>query len=179
MLRPLFLLLPILFATTIQAQESDVIRIRCGSNVATDGFSPLMVVDGYPYPQSNANDLDPDHIVSISIIKDATAELLYGTAGRAGVIVVTTDGKGLPPADYTLRPLQIPTDLFVRYEDLDFAGGKAVRYYRDGRRTTLAKLQRMDATLIRDVRVFNAPGKLALMKETDVQRVVHVRTRKD
>lgn len=179
MLRLLLLMGTLLLAMAGRAQEADVIRIRCGASATADGFSPLLVVDGQAYPQSSTNDLDPDHIVSISVIRDVTAAALYGAAARGGVVIVTTDGKSLPPADYTLRPLQIPTDLFVRYQELDFTGDRTVRYYRDGRKTTLAKLQQLDATRIRDVRVYNDARKLALMRETDVQRVVHVRTRRD
>lgn len=50
--------------------------------------APLYVVDGIP--GANANNLNPKDILSISVLKDATASALYGSRGANGVIVVTT-----------------------------------------------------------------------------------------
>ncbi|MFZ4862248.1 SusC/RagA family TonB-linked outer membrane protein [Sphingobacterium sp. Mn56C] len=50
--------------------------------------APLYVVDGIP--GANPNNLNPKDILSISVLKDATASALYGSRGANGVIVVTT-----------------------------------------------------------------------------------------
>lgn len=50
--------------------------------------APLYVVDGIP--GANPNQLNPKDILSISVLKDATASALYGSRGANGVIVVTT-----------------------------------------------------------------------------------------
>jgi len=50
--------------------------------------APLYVVDGIP--GANANNLNPKDILSISVLKDATASALYGSRGANGVIVVTS-----------------------------------------------------------------------------------------
>ncbi|WP_447767832.1 SusC/RagA family TonB-linked outer membrane protein [Sphingobacterium faecium] len=50
--------------------------------------APLYVVDGIP--GANPNNLNPKDILSISVLKDATASALYGSRGANGVIVITT-----------------------------------------------------------------------------------------
>ena len=84
-----------------------------GTNVIIRGYSsitgsnqPLFVVDGVPF-NSDANqdqnfqtggatassrflDLDPNNIESISVLKGLSATVLYGEAGRNGVVLVTT-----------------------------------------------------------------------------------------
>ena len=61
--------------------------ITQGNNDAQDG--PLLVLDGIPYPGS-INDFAPEDIVSIDILKDASATAIYGSRGAGGVILVTT-----------------------------------------------------------------------------------------
>jgi TonB family protein len=50
--------------------------------------SPLYVVDGVQV--DNLNNLKPDDIQSISVLKDKNMTLLYGDKGTNGVIIVTT-----------------------------------------------------------------------------------------
>ncbi len=71
------------------------IRIR-GNRTITNSQSssdaldqPLLVLDGIPYGGS-INDLNPDDIASIEILKDASATAIYGSRGSGGVILVTT-----------------------------------------------------------------------------------------
>jgi len=51
--------------------------------------SPLWVVDGVIIG-SDAGEMDPDDIESITILKDAASTAIYGSQGANGVIVVTT-----------------------------------------------------------------------------------------
>jgi len=50
---------------------------------------PLLVVDGIPY-NGNLNDISPNDIASLEILKDASATAIYGSRGAGGVILVTT-----------------------------------------------------------------------------------------
>jgi TonB-dependent starch-binding outer membrane protein SusC len=50
---------------------------------------PLLVVDGIPY-NGNLNDISPNDIASLEILKDASATAIYGSRGSGGVILVTT-----------------------------------------------------------------------------------------
>ena len=65
---------------------------------ALDG--PLVIVDGIPY--NGLNDLNPDDIANIEILKDASATAIYGSRGAGGVLLVTTKrGKtGKPVISY-------------------------------------------------------------------------------
>lgn len=65
--------------------DNDRIQIR---GIGTTGSSvPLVIVNGIP---RDYNDLDPNEIETITILKDAAAVAPYGLAGANGVILVTT-----------------------------------------------------------------------------------------
>lgn len=59
-----------------------------GVNSVNAGQGPLIVVDGIP--GGNINDIQKEDIVSIDVLKDASAAAIYGTRGSGGVILVTT-----------------------------------------------------------------------------------------
>ncbi len=50
---------------------------------------PLWVVDGVPY-EGDINNINAADIESISVLKDAASNALYGSRGANGVIMVTT-----------------------------------------------------------------------------------------
>ncbi|MDN3668490.1 TonB-dependent receptor [Echinicola jeungdonensis] len=60
-----------------------------GVNSINANTSPFIVVDGVPFFGS-INDLNPNDIESIEILKDASAVAIYGTRGANGVILITT-----------------------------------------------------------------------------------------
>ncbi|NJO25835.1 MAG: SusC/RagA family TonB-linked outer membrane protein [Bacteroidia bacterium] len=68
--------------------QAGQIRIR-GNRSLTGSNDPLLVVDGVPYSGS-INDLNPDDIASVDVLKDASATAIYGSRGSNGVILVTT-----------------------------------------------------------------------------------------
>ena len=51
--------------------------------------APLIVLDGIPYGGS-INDINPDDIANLDILKDASATAIYGSRGSGGVILITT-----------------------------------------------------------------------------------------
>lgn len=53
------------------------------------GTSPLYVVDGAPY-EGDINNLNAADIESMSVLKDAASNALYGARGANGVIMITT-----------------------------------------------------------------------------------------
>ncbi len=60
------------------------------ANTIADALDqPLVVLDGIPFGGS-VNDIDPDNIASLDILKDASATAIYGSRGSGGVILVTT-----------------------------------------------------------------------------------------
>jgi len=56
---------------------------------ADQADAPLLVVDGIPY-SGNLNDISPNDITSLEILKDASATAIYGSRGAGGVILITT-----------------------------------------------------------------------------------------
>ncbi len=56
---------------------------------ADQADAPLIVLDGIPY-SGNLNDISPNDISSLEILKDASATAIYGSRGAGGVILVTT-----------------------------------------------------------------------------------------
>ncbi|MDR8392515.1 SusC/RagA family TonB-linked outer membrane protein [Aliifodinibius sp. S!AR15-10] len=71
--------------------SSPTIRLRGISSFAS-AQEPLVVVDGII--GASLDNLDPNDIASIDVLKDASASAIYGTRGAAGVIVVTTKSGG-------------------------------------------------------------------------------------
>ncbi|MGH2643066.1 MAG: TonB-dependent receptor plug domain-containing protein, partial [Chitinophagaceae bacterium] len=50
--------------------------------------SPLILVDGIPV--SSMDDIDPNNVQSISVLKDASSAAIYGARAANGVILITT-----------------------------------------------------------------------------------------
>ncbi len=98
---------------------SSTIRIR---GVTTLGDNnPLIILDGVPV--DNINDINPNDVESISVLKDAASASIYGSRAAAGVILVTTKraAKGELSINYNFEyGIEKPTEL-ASYVD-------AVRY---------------------------------------------------
>jgi TonB family protein len=63
------------------------------SGINTGGAQPLCVVNGIEKPASILNTLNPNSIQSINVLKNTSAQSLYGDKGKNGVIVITTKQK--------------------------------------------------------------------------------------
>ena len=62
-------------------------RIRGTGTI--NNADPLLVVDGVP-TDAPLNNINPDDIASLDILKDASAGAIYGSRGANGVILITT-----------------------------------------------------------------------------------------
>ena len=79
-----------------QPGENATIRIR-GVGSINASNTPLYVVDGVPF-SGYLNSINPADIESMTILKDAAANSLYGSRAANGVIVITTKkGKAGKP----------------------------------------------------------------------------------
>lgn len=94
------------------------IKIRGNTSLGLDN-TPLIYIDGARVDNSNAidggaggqdftrlNDLDPDNIASIEVVKGPAAATLYGTEASAGVIRITTKRGLAGRAVWTYRTEQ-------------------------------------------------------------------------
>ncbi|MGK7391830.1 MAG: SusC/RagA family TonB-linked outer membrane protein [Candidatus Cyclobacteriaceae bacterium M2_1C_046] len=70
------------------------------SGVASSKESPLIIVDNFPY-EGDINNINPNDVESITILKDAAASSIWGARAGNGVIVITTK-KGI-----TDQPVQV------------------------------------------------------------------------
>jgi TonB-linked SusC/RagA family outer membrane protein len=66
--------------------DAGTIQIRGFGTV--NNADPLVVIDGVP--AGSMNDVNPNDIESIEILKDASASAIYGTRAANGVIIITT-----------------------------------------------------------------------------------------
>ena len=68
--------------------SSPSIMIRGASSINA-GTAPLYVVDGIPF-EGDMNNINPADIESMTVLKDAASNALYGARGANGVIMITT-----------------------------------------------------------------------------------------
>ena len=76
------------------------VQIR-GTGSLTGSTTPLYIIDGVP--GASMNNLNPNDIESMDVLKDGSAAAIYGTRANAGVIIITTKkGKeGKTQVEYT------------------------------------------------------------------------------
>ena len=79
---------------------TSTIRIR-GFGSLNAGKDPLIIVDGAPYSGDLAN-LNPNDVESMTVLKDAASNALYGARGANGVIMITTKKAKYGEAKVTL-----------------------------------------------------------------------------
>ena len=70
------------------AGQTSSIQIR-GQKSINGGSDPLIVVNGVIF-KGNMNDIDPNIVESMSVLKDATSLAAYGSQAANGVIMITT-----------------------------------------------------------------------------------------
>ncbi|HWB27606.1 MAG TPA: SusC/RagA family TonB-linked outer membrane protein [Chitinophagaceae bacterium] len=63
--------------------------IRGISTLSANATSPLIVLDNFPY-EGDLNNLNPNDIESVTVLKDAAAASIWGSRAGNGVIVITT-----------------------------------------------------------------------------------------
>ncbi len=110
--------------------SSAAILIR-GQNTIGASSNPLIIVDGVPFNKAGGltNDINPNDIESIQVLKDASATAIYGVNGANGVILITTKrgitGKpvirynaymGFDNLAHWIKPLT-PQDFVNKYAD--------------------------------------------------------------
>lgn len=69
--------------------KEDDMKIRGISTLGFASTAPLIVLDNFPY-EGDINNINPNDIESITILKDAAAASIWGARAGNGVIVITT-----------------------------------------------------------------------------------------
>jgi serine protease Do len=81
----------VLFAAlNLSTKAQEVVIIKKNSK---DTTQPLIVIDGIITPQANINDISPNDIKSMNVLKGQMATAKYGTKGENGVIEITSKQK--------------------------------------------------------------------------------------
>lgn len=110
-----------------------LIRGRRSFNAGND---PLYVVDGIPL-SAGYEDINPNDIQSIEVLKDATATAIYGARGANGVILVTTKRGG--NKGKTTVTLDTYAGASNAYSTLNlFSGEEFAEYVREAYRATVS-----------------------------------------
>ena len=109
-----------------QANAAPTYNIRGITSI--NGGSPLIVIDGIVGDAGRLNDMNPNDIESITVLKDAAASAIYGSRAAYGVLLVTTKSgkigkqsfvysnnfstrKPTEKPQYLLDPSQVAKDL--------------------------------------------------------------------
>jgi TonB-dependent SusC/RagA subfamily outer membrane receptor len=114
------------------------INIR-GVRSLTASNTPLFVVDGIPLITGSIDNINPQDIESIDVLKDASATAIYGSRGANGVVIITTKqakaGKLTLSlnSSFTLDELVDNTEMF---NASDFITFRRWAYYYAGLNTT-------------------------------------------
>ena len=135
--------------TTIQTSGepgADAAEVFIRGKATWGDASPLIQVDGV---ERSMNDIDPNEIESISILKDASATAVFGVRGANGVILITTKRgrgrKGDTSRFSTSASIQMPTKMVETANSYEYAmfynqmmandtpaGEKPVKTFSDG-----------------------------------------------
>ncbi|TRX58310.1 SusC/RagA family TonB-linked outer membrane protein [Fulvivirga sp. M361] len=124
------------------------IQIR-GASTIDRGIQPLIVVDGIPISnasgsgtggvlqQSRLNDINPDDIARMDVLKGSSAAALWGTRAANGVIIITTKkGQAKDKVDIAFRST-FSVDKILDRHDLQttFGQGSNGSFVQDDRRS--------------------------------------------
>jgi TonB-linked SusC/RagA family outer membrane protein len=79
------------------------VRIRGYGTISEYMSEPLYIVDGIPLESNYIENLNPNDVESIQILKDASAASIYGARAANGVIIITTkSGKATDGPEISL-----------------------------------------------------------------------------
>ena len=84
----------------LDAKKPTVVVVKGNAkdtSIAVKGETPLYIVDGKEI--KNVNDISPNDIEKIDVLKGTSAKALYGKKGEKGVVVITTKKKNNTSAD--------------------------------------------------------------------------------
>jgi TonB-dependent starch-binding outer membrane protein SusC len=90
------------------------IRIR-GARSLSNTNDPFIVLDGIPFSGS-INDINPNDIASIDVLKDASSTAIYGFRGANGVILITTNRGRTGKAQFAYNAYAGPSNVIAQYD---------------------------------------------------------------
>ncbi|GAB3920465.1 TonB-dependent receptor [Larkinella terrae] len=144
------------------------VQIR-GRRSFSAGNDPLYVVDGIPI-SGGFNDINPSDIVSMEVLKDASATAIYGSRGANGVVIISTK-RGTPGRISVNYTNYLGVSTISRYANM-MNGAEFAAYRREAARTAgrydIEKPAESDKLLFEPVEL----ASIAEGRSTDYQRMV-------
>jgi hypothetical protein len=75
------------------AKDDDTIKKHKVVQIKTDGKEPLFMVDGKEITREEMNNINPETIDKVEVLKGDDATEKYGDKGKSGVVLITTKKK--------------------------------------------------------------------------------------
>lgn len=91
--------------TSSSGQPGQASSVRVRGVPSLSGAEPLYVVDGVPMGDGTSNPLasiNPEDILDMEVLKDASATSIYGSRASSGVVILVTTKKGAVGSDLYL-----------------------------------------------------------------------------
>lgn len=110
--------------------QDQTLRVR-GENSLSANNNPLIILDGIPY-NGSLNDINPDIIENMTILKDASSAAIYGSRAANGVILIQTMKGKKGEAHVTYRGQVGFSEPEQRLDMMD--GGEYLRFMQDTKR---------------------------------------------
>jgi len=158
-------------------------QIRGLSTLNQGAMMPLIVLDNFPY-SGDINNINPNDIENITVLKDAAATSIWGAQAGNGVIVITTkkaqEGKPLRisvNANITFQPkpnlftaYQVSSQNYIELEELLFSNGYYNRFFTNTRRPAISQVAELlqaekDGTITSQ----QAESQISSLKNIDVR----------
>ena len=129
-----------------QPGSDATIRVR-GIGSISSSNDPLIILDGVPY-EGNISSINPTDIASLTVLKDAASNAIYGARGANGVVLITTkqgnskeakvtfdakwgtNSRAIPQYDVISSPGEYYETMFkALYNSKAYHGSKAAEAY--------------------------------------------------
>ncbi|SKB91663.1 TonB-linked outer membrane protein, SusC/RagA family [Parapedobacter luteus] len=108
------------------------VRIR-GNRSFSAGNDPLYVIDGIPIT-GGLQDIPPQDIASMEVLKDASATAIYGSRGANGVVIITTNRGATGATVVSYDAWFGMSNVYKQIEMMD--GPRFAEFKRESRRAT-------------------------------------------
>ncbi|MES1160329.1 MAG: hypothetical protein ABUM51_06220, partial [Bacteroidota bacterium] len=132
-----------------------------------DSAKPLYVVNGVVMKNLRTGEIAPNDIKSIDILKGEAAIEAYGTAGRNGVVRITTKDKNVLPRDveYILDGIETPVEQIKAISPSDIEsinvikGDSALQQYGERARNGVILIQTRQKKTVKEEKLIIVDGK--------------------
>jgi len=153
-----------------------------GKSTIWANSQPLIILDNFPY-EGDINNLNPNDVESVTVLKDAAAASIWGTRAGNGVIVITTKrGKYNQPftvsfnsnLNITQKPdlfyeKKISTADYIGVEQFLFDKGRYNSYISDGNTALTPAVELMLKTRNGAITTTERDAQLNLLTQHDVR----------